>query len=76
MSDDTIIANLYKENVRLKELALVLRNALAEIRDNCICVGRPLNDNVGGYTFEQRKDWHEINNIAECALSEFDSKDG
>jgi hypothetical protein len=52
------IANLKAETADLKE-------RLNEISMILCCIGGPLNDNVLGYSAEQRKPLHRINDLAE-----------
>jgi hypothetical protein len=50
---------------RLRQEIADCKSDMAEISMILCCIGGPLNDNVLGYSADQRKPLHRINNLAE-----------
>ena len=69
MTTEEAITKLYMENENLKKKIAEANTVARSIRGCCVNIGRPLNDNCGGYTVEQFKDWHEILDHAEYIIS-------
>lgn len=62
---DALIAEQQIEIRQLKKFKEQAKADMRKINLTLVCIGGPLNDNVLGYTKEQRKILHEINGIAE-----------
>lgn len=65
MTDTEIIAQLTRENLEYKNCLIEVLKSANQINNYCVCIGRPLNDNVKNYNNDQLKDFWDINNEAE-----------
>lgn len=60
MTESELIARQAKQIEELRDEVTELREGIREARLHMICVGGPLNDNVLGFTKEQRMVFHRI----------------
>lgn len=67
MTKDELIAKQQLEIEELKNRLEWANDDKGRIRNILTCIGGPLNDNLLGYSAEQRKPLHEILNLAEAS---------
>jgi hypothetical protein len=65
MEYEQLVAQQALEIAKLRQQLTDCQKDMAEISMILCCIGGPLNDNVLGYSPDQRKPLHRINNIAE-----------
>lgn len=63
MTDNDIIAELSKENMKLKNQNKNYQEALKDIKSKLISIGAPLNDNILKYNKKQLKIFFTIKSI-------------
>lgn len=62
MTDTELIARQALQIEELSDEVKMLKASIREARLHMICVGGPLNDNMLGFTGEQRAVFHRIDN--------------
>lgn len=65
---DEVISDLSRINLTLRRKSKERKQALRDIEMMLVCIGGPLNDNLLGYSLEQRKLFHDILKTIKGAL--------